>query len=134
MRNKRQRDEKQETRNGLISLRLSAFARKKEKETRRFGNQVECFEVKYGRNTLEINRAGQPAAGWLGEIGNSGTISTYFTKRSEVYFYRISSLFPAFTFLASHKIFPLAPISLPRNNYFFISCSNGKFRCFGKKI
>ena len=90
MRNKRQRDEKQETRNGLISLRLSAFARKKEKETRRFGNQVECFEVKYGRNTLEINRAGQPAAGWLGEIGNSGTISTYFTKRSEVYFYCIS--------------------------------------------
>ncbi len=26
----------------------------------------------------------------LGEIGNSGTISTYFTKRSEVYFHRIS--------------------------------------------
>jgi hypothetical protein len=26
----------------------------------------------------------------LGEIGNSGAISTYFTKRSEVYFYPIS--------------------------------------------
>ena len=26
----------------------------------------------------------------LGEIGNSGAITTYFTKRSEVYFYLIS--------------------------------------------
>ena len=33
-----------------------------------------------------------------------------------------------------HKIFPPSPISLPRNNYFFLSCRDGKFRCFGKKI
>jgi hypothetical protein len=26
------------------------------------------------------------------------------------------------------------PNPLSKNNYFFISCSNGKFRCFGKKI
>ena len=35
---------------------------------------------KYSRNTVEINRASQPAAGWLGERWNSGVITTYFTE------------------------------------------------------
>jgi len=46
--------------------------------------EVQCtkYEIlwKYTRN--------RPSK--LGEIGNSGAITTYFTKRSEVYFYLIS--------------------------------------------
>lgn len=57
--------------------------------------KILLYEVprrKYSRNTVEINRASLPAVGRLGEIGNSGAISTYFTKRSEVYFNLISTV------------------------------------------
>ncbi len=51
-------------------------------------------KVKYNGNTMEINRASLPAADRLGEIVNPAVISTYFTKRSAVYFYPISIVFP----------------------------------------
>jgi hypothetical protein len=37
------------------------------------------------------------------------------------------------SYLLLKNLLPI-PNLLPRNNYFFISCSDGKFRCFGKKI
>jgi hypothetical protein len=42
---------------------------------------------------MEINRASLPAAGRLGEIVNGAKRSTYFTKRSGVYFNYISIVF-----------------------------------------
>jgi hypothetical protein len=57
---------------------------------------------KYGRNTLEINRASLPAADRLGEIGDSGTISIvfpfdYFTELPAAA--GISILFPSYFLL-----------------------------------
>ena len=56
-------------------------------------------KTKYSGNTVEINRASQPAAGRLGELVNPATISTYFTepaaagRQRGVYFYLISIVF-----------------------------------------
>gem|GEM_PF-6038842 len=85
---------------------------------------------KYGRNAIEINRASLPVAGLLGEIGDSGTISVYFTclrqaggvyfydiplyyftKRSEVCFFHISILFPFDYFTERSEVY-FNPISI----------------------
>jgi DNA polymerase-3 subunit gamma/tau len=79
---------------------------------------------KYSRNAIEINRASLPAADRLGEIGNSGTISVYFTclpqaggvyfyniplyyftKRSEVCFNPISTVFPFYYFTKRSEVY-----------------------------
>jgi alpha-galactosidase/6-phospho-beta-glucosidase family protein len=127
---------------------------KRRKETRRFGNQVECFEVKYGRNTLEINRAGQPAAGRrsteLRKYQRSKRQEARNKKqetrdkkqeernkrreaRSKRQKIRLRLDFFASLRLCEKKK-EIGLNSRRINMDFFISCSDGKFRCFGKKI
>jgi hypothetical protein len=74
--------------------------------------EVQCtkYEIrwKYTRN--------RPSK--LGEIRNSDTITTYFTERSEVYFYSISTVFLPnyFTERSEVYFYPISTLSL--SNYF----------------